>query len=88
MFSVCLVEVLGRIFKRLGVDPAEKELDSQKNGLEVKLTNEFINNDVQVETNDLQIFIQRYFNQQREKKSEEISIDGFDQQDSFEFDHF
>lgn len=53
--------VLGRIFKRMGIDIDEKRLDSQKTFLTMRLTNEFIHQNIPISSDDLQRFIQMYF---------------------------
>ena len=51
---------LGRIFKRMGIDVDQKRLDSQKEFLTMKLTNEFIHQNVPIESFDLEKFIENF----------------------------
>ncbi|CAF3295658.1 unnamed protein product [Rotaria sp. Silwood2] len=57
--------LLGRIFKRLGPDSENKQLDSNKTTLSMKITNEFIHNNIQISNDDLQSFIELYLNKKR-----------------------
>lgn len=62
-FSVILV--LSRIFKRVGADTENRQLDSKKPTLSMKLTNEFIHNNIHVSSEDLQTFIELYLNKKQ-----------------------
>ncbi len=62
-FSVILV--LSRIFKRVGADAENRQLDSKKPTLSMKLTNEFIHNNIHVSSEDLQTFIELYLNKKQ-----------------------
>jgi hypothetical protein len=57
--------VLSRIFKRVGADFKNKQLDSTKPTLSMKITNEFIHNNVHISNNDLQLFIELYLNKKQ-----------------------
>jgi hypothetical protein len=52
--------VLGRIFKRVGADVENKQLDSNKSMLTMKITNEFVHNNIQISSVDLQLFVDLY----------------------------
>ncbi|CAF1050170.1 unnamed protein product [Adineta ricciae] len=57
--------LLARIFKRVGADAENKQLDSKKSTLAMKLTNEFINNNILISNEDLHSFIDLYLNQKQ-----------------------
>ncbi|CAF1160013.1 unnamed protein product [Rotaria sordida] len=57
--------LLGRIFKRLGPNIEHKQLDSNKPTLSMKITNEFIHNNIQISNDDLQSFIELYLYKKR-----------------------
>ncbi|CAF3471943.1 unnamed protein product [Rotaria socialis] len=59
------IMLLGRIFKRVGADIETKQLDSNKPALSMKLTNEFIHNNVHISSDDLEAFIELYLNRKR-----------------------
>ncbi|CAF1409889.1 unnamed protein product [Adineta steineri] len=52
--------LLGRIFKKVGGDVENKQLDSTKPTLSMKITNEFIHNNVHISNDDLNLFIDLY----------------------------
>ena len=57
--------MLGRIFKRLGPDVENKQLDSSKPSLSMKITNEFVHNNIHISSDDLQSFIELYLNKKQ-----------------------
>ncbi|CAF1959714.1 unnamed protein product [Rotaria magnacalcarata] len=59
------IMLLRRIFKRVGADIETKQLDSNKPALSMKLTNEFIHNNVHISSDDLEAFIELYLNRKR-----------------------
>jgi hypothetical protein len=44
----------------VGIDVDSKQLDSHKAALAMKLTNEFVNNNIHISSSDLQTFIQHF----------------------------
>ena len=65
-----LLLVLGRVFKRVGVDADSKQLDSRRSRLAMQLTNEFVMNSVLLSTQDLHSLIQFYLDK-RQSASED-----------------
>ncbi len=57
--------VLGRIFKKVGADVENKRLDSNKPTLSMRLTNEFIHNNILVSNDDLHLFIDIFLNKKQ-----------------------
>lgn len=57
--------VLAKIFKNIGADSDSKLLDSTKKNLSTELTNEFMNNDVNISIDDLQSFVELFLNQKQ-----------------------
>lgn len=57
--------MLGRIFKNIGADPENKLLDSNNDNLSADITNEFINNNINVSYEDLQLFIELFLNKKQ-----------------------
>ncbi len=62
-FSVILV--LSRIFKRMGANFENRQVDSNKPTLSMRITNDFIHNNVHISNEDLQSFIELYLNKKR-----------------------
>ncbi|UJR14875.1 hypothetical protein I4U23_001860 [Adineta vaga] len=59
------ITLLARIFKRVGADVENKQLDSNKSTLAMKLTNEFITNNINISNEDLYSFIELYLNKKQ-----------------------
>jgi hypothetical protein len=57
--------VLGRIFKKVGADVENKRLDSNKPTLSMRLTNEFIHNNILISNDDLHLFIDIFLNKKQ-----------------------
>ncbi len=57
--------VLGRIFKKVGANFNTKQLDSNNENLSMQLTNEFINNNINISSDDLQFFIQLFLDKKQ-----------------------
>ena len=73
MFFV-LSLVLGRIFKRVGVDADHKQLDSRRARLTMQLTNDFIMNNVLLSTQDLQSLIQFYLDKRQNASEDQCTV--------------
>ncbi|CAF3803794.1 unnamed protein product, partial [Adineta steineri] len=54
------ISLLGRIFKKLSANSENKQLDSNKKNLSIEMAVEFINNNINIPINDLQLFIQSF----------------------------
>lgn len=65
-FILDFILVLGRIFKRLGANVENKQLDSNKSTLSMTITNELINNNIHISSDDLQSFIELYLARKRD----------------------
>lgn len=83
--SSLILSVLSRIFKRVGLDIEKKQLNSKKPSLSMKLTNEFIHNNIPISNDDLHMFIDLYLNQKQnsgdyESKTKQFDILSFDLQ--------
>jgi hypothetical protein len=61
--------VLGRIFKRVGANFDSKQLDSNNKNLSMQITNEFINNNINISSDDLQLFIQLFLDKKQQTGS-------------------
>jgi hypothetical protein len=59
-FFVSGFVVLGRIFEKIGANADSKLLDSNQKNLSIQLTNELINNNINIFDDDLQFFIQLF----------------------------
>lgn len=57
--------LLSRIFKRIGADYENKQVDIKKPMLSMKLTNEFIHNNIPISNDDLELFIELYLNRKQ-----------------------
>jgi len=73
--------VLSRIFKRVGADFENKQLDSNNVMLSMKLTNEFIHNNIHISNDDLQLFIELYLN--KKQNSDILKINWIEFRDIF-----
>jgi len=83
--SSSILSVLSRIFKRVGIDIEKKQLNSKKPSLSMKLTNEFIHNNIPISNDDLHMFIDLYLNRKQnsgdyESKTKQFEILSFDLQ--------
>jgi len=65
VFSFSVI-VLGRIFKRVGANFDSKQLDSNNKNLSIQITNEFINNNINISSDDLQLFIQLFLDKKQQ----------------------
>ncbi len=63
--SFCFI-VLGRIFKRVGANSDTKQLDSNNENLSMQITNEFINNNINISSDDLELFIQLFLDKKQD----------------------
>ncbi|CAF1217905.1 unnamed protein product [Rotaria sordida] len=63
------ISLLGRIFKNVGTNPDSKQLDSNKKNLSIEIINEFINNNINISYDDLQLFIELYLNKKQNTNS-------------------
>ncbi|CAF4146048.1 unnamed protein product, partial [Rotaria sp. Silwood2] len=59
------ISLLGRIFKNVGANSDSKLLDSNIKNLSIQITNEFINNNINISNDDLQLFIELYLNKKQ-----------------------
>lgn len=74
----CLFVVLGRIFKRVGANSVNKQLDSKNKNLAMQITNELVNINTNLSSDELQLFIEFYLDKKREtglKKKKKYLLD-------------
>jgi hypothetical protein len=64
--------VLGRIFQKVGANSETKQLDSNNKNLSMQITNEFIINNINISSDDLQLFIQLFLNKKQNTGLKEI----------------
>lgn len=53
------------MFRKFTNDSENRQLDCTKNNLSIELTNELLENQLSISDDDLQLFIQLYFDQKR-----------------------
>jgi hypothetical protein len=73
----CLFVVLGRIFKRVGANSVNKQLDSKNKNLAMQITNELVNINTNLSSDELQLFIEFYLDKKREtglKKKKKLFV--------------
>ncbi|UJR31832.1 hypothetical protein I4U23_019309 [Adineta vaga] len=74
------ISILGQIFKNVGANSDKKELNSNDEDLTIKITNEFINHNINISNTDLQRFIQLFLNKKQQTVS---SINWIEFRDTF-----